>query len=281
MKLVKRDPLGIIFRAFALHESQVSERKNMIAMAVQKALAIKIENIPAFKQIDILVPVDKRYPSTDCGQLIPVLKKEFLTEKRVQISAASGDLFCGLLNYGISKQLEERVRFSMVISPDAHGYITQANIEAVIKKAENGARVVGLAINELKDSIKQGRVANTFAMWHNTSILSVGGFNLLAAEPENEKQAHYLEGRDEHGNPVYYKINGVEEVIPAALMVKLYGKCIGIAYPEGEGEYQLSEDRELQKRHIAKMATKYARQDELLSLLGLHSSVLEYGILGA
>lgn len=276
MKTIERHPVGIIFRAFAAKSSQIDERIILVNEAIKKALNLYYKEMPVFKYVDVLVPSNKLFPSVDCGEMVEKLKALWNEEKRVRIHKSMGDLFCGTLNTGIAIQSESGIKYSLIASPDAHSYLTEENVFEMLKKADDGAKIVGLAIHELRESIQEGKVANTFCLWHNRSLVTVGGFNLLSAEAENEKRSHYLEGSDAAGNPVYYKINGVEEVIPAALMVKTFGRCISIVEPQDEDQkYEVVSDPEIQKRHNAKMATKNARQNELLSMVGLHPSILE------
>lgn len=280
MKTIERDPVGIIFRTFASKEAQLEERVNLLEQAIEKSLNLSFKDRPIFRFVDILVPSNPNFPSVDCGLMVEALKQRWGSERRVRIHKTMGDLFCGTLNAGVSIQMESGLRYSLIASPDAHEYITNENVMGMLIKADGGAKVVGLAINELRESIWQGKIANTFCLWHNRSLLTVGGFNLLSAEPENEKRSHYLEGADKDGKPQYYKINGVEEVIPAALLVKTFGKCIAVVNPENaDQKYKVVTDPEIQKRHVAKMATKEIRQNELLSMLGLHPSILENGII--
>lgn len=279
MKLIEREPVGIIFRTFATETSQVEERMGLVNQAIEKALGLSLEGKPVFKFIDILVPSNPLFPSVDCGLMAEEVSSAWSHERRVRVHKTMGDIFCGTLNFGIGIQSESGVRYSLIASPDAHSYITQENVMSMLQQADKGAKIVGLAIHELRESVFQGKVANTFCLWHNRSLITVGGFNLLSAEPENEKRSHYLEGTGEDGKPQYYKINGVEEVIPAALMVKTFKTCIAIVEPQGENQkYEIVSDPEIKKRHEAKMATKNIRQMELLSMVGLHQSILENGI---
>lgn len=280
MNLLESARIGIIFRTFAGKQSQMEERVKLVKEAVDKALQLSHNNRPIFYDVSVLVPSNPAFASIDCGQMVEELRLLWKGQKRVRIHKSDGDLFCGTLNQGVASQSESGVKFSLIASPDAHSYLTKENVMAMLERAEAGAKVVGLAINELHESIHQGRVANTFCLWHNRSLMTVGGFNLLSAEPENDQRAHFLEGRDANGTQVFYKINGVEEVIPAALLVKHYGRCIAIVDPVGEGqEYQVVSDPDVRKRHIAKMATKHQRQDELLSLVRLDASMLANGIM--
>ena len=76
----------------------------------------------------------------------------------------------------------------------------------------------------------------------------------------------------------------VEEVIPLAKMVELYGPCIAPILPTGEGveRYKTPDSRmepELWKRHESKIATKTERQVALLAQTGFTLSFLKGGVM--
>ena len=272
-----RHSVGIIFRVFAQKESQLPERLLMSQNAIEKALQMTPEFLFTFKKITVLVPVDERYPSHDFGGTAAALKKLYGKEKRVEILEVMGDIFCAALNVGIASQSAQKIHYSLVVSPDAHEYLTPENVRAVLNKAKTGARVVGLAINELKESIQTGCIANTFALWHNESLQSVGMFNIpLSGEPRSDKDAVFLTGYDENKTQQFYKINGVEEIIPCLLMGSLFGSCIGVVDEEMfTHHYKVVHDKELQQRHRAKMATKLVRQRHQAFAIGYDLSCLK------
>ncbi len=285
--------VGVIFRTFAKKPEQVEQRVKMVQQAVERILAIQINGQPLIRRIDVLVWADDRYrdyingqsaPAADCGLTAPELKKMFWGDKKVRISEVKrGDLFCGLLNHGLALQRQANIDYSFIISPDAAGYITQRNIDKMIEGICAGAAVAGLAINELKESVLEGRVANTFAIWNNFALDVVGNFDLTSAKPVDERTARYLRGWDEKEGDKWYPIAGVEEVVPLARLVDYYGQCIAAVLPEQSSEnYQVpdpAQEPELYERHIKKMATKKVRQAELLSLAGYELSWLAKGVL--
>ncbi len=285
--------VGVIFRTFAKKPEQVGQRVKMVQQAVERIFAIQINSQQLIRRIDVLVWMDDRYrdyvggqsvSAADCGLTAPELKKLFWGDKKVRISEVRrGDLFCGLLNYGLALQRQANIDYSFIISPDAAGYITQRNIDKMIEGICAGAAVVGLAINELKESVLEGRVANTFAIWNNFALDVVGNFDLTSAKPVDERTARYLRGWDEKEGDKWYPIAGVEEVVPLARLVDYYGQCIAAVLPEQSSEnYQVPDpvqEPELHERHIKKMATKKVRQAELLSLAGYELSWLAKGVL--
>lgn len=277
----ERNPVGIIFRAFVLNESQLPERIALTKTAIDKALGLVINGKNAFKQVTVLIPSDKRYPSCDCGKTAQMLREIYLSEKRVEILETMGDIFCSALNFGVAKQAANGIDYSLIASPDVHSYLTEENVSGIFEKAKLGARVVGLAIHELNESIHHGCIANTFALWHIESLQAVGMFNIpLSGESKSDKEATFLSGHDETGQDVFYKINGVEEIIPALLMYDHFKEpFIGVVDPVNDGHYQVVSDPAVIKRHQAKMATKLVRQQHQAFGVGYDLNKLKYAVM--
>jgi len=291
---VQRKRIGLVLRTFATKEADVKARVQMVEEVVAKALGVTVEGHGVIRRIDVLVWADPRYKDADCGKTTAALRDTFRCEPATQreVNAvrihevAHGDLFCGLLNYGIGLQLRDRVDYSLVVSPDARSYLTPESLRKMCEAAANGARAVGLAISELEQSILDGRLANTFAMWDTVSLVSVGGFDLRAVKPVDERLAHYMRGWSPEAGEVYYHLAGVEEVIPLARLAATYGPCIAPILPQGEGvqRYQVPDPAaspELWKRHVSKMGTKLERQAALLASVGFDPSYLNGGIMPA
>jgi len=83
-----------------------------------------------------------------------------------------------------------------------------------LQRPNPNVRASGVAINELTPSVLEGRLANTFCLWDNLALLSVGGFDLRAAKPQRIERAHYMRGWSKDKGEVFYHLAGVEEVIP-------------------------------------------------------------------
>jgi hypothetical protein len=285
-EFLSRKKVGLILRVFAKEESQIPDRMEMIEKAVAAARKATVSGQTLIKRIDVLVWKDKNYAESDCGQTANALRKKFSGEKSLFISEVlHGDIFCGILNYGIAHQLRHGVDYSIIVSAEAFSYMTPETMAAMVDAACSGALAIGVAINELTQSILDGRLANTFAMWHNQSLITVGGFDLKAAKPVNEALAHFMRGwSPEKDENVFYHLAGVEEVIPLALLAETFGDCIAPILPQGEGiqQYQTpdpAENPELWERHVAKMGTKFERQCALLASIGIDPSFLRGGVM--
>jgi hypothetical protein len=282
---MNRKKVGLILRVFATKPEDVENRVAMISKAIEATKKAVVQGRPLIQRIDVLVWSDQNYKDSDCGQTAAELKKRFRNEKNLYVSEVrNSDIFCGILNYGVAHQIRHGVDYSIIVSAEAFSYMTPETMEKMVEAACHGARAVGVAINELSDSILDGRIANTFAMWHNESLLTIGGFDLKAAKPTDDRSAHYMQGWNVVEGNVYYQLAGVEEIISLARLVKTFGPCIAPILPEGQGaqRYQ-SPDKitqpQLWLRHISKMGTKIERQSSLAASIDCDLSYIRGGVI--
>ena len=291
--LLDRNNVGLILRVFATKAEDVAKRVAQTKQLVEKAIAMKVGNKNVFSAIDILVWNDDRYQDADCGLTADALRDAFqstpFTAKGFAVVSTHdfkrGDLFCGILNYGVVSQLAKRIRYSCIMSPEAIDYLTTENLTAMIGAFNNDVAVAGLAINELTESVLEGRIANTFAIWDNRALMSVGGFDLRAAKPRDDRTAHYLRGWHAEKGDVFYHLAGCEEVIPLAHLVDLLGPCIAPILPtDRTAQYQApnpATEPDLWARHLSKLGTKTERQSALLASVGYDLSYLKGGVIPA
>jgi hypothetical protein len=257
-----RDKTGLILRTFVTSPWQVADRVEMLYQTIYRALEFRFENLRLISRVDVLVWADERYGRADCGETAPALRRRFdRYESTVAIhEVKKADLYCGLLNYGIATQTRAGCDYSVIASSEAYSYWTEETITAMVEAVCCGARAVGVAINELTPSVLEGRLANTFCMWRNVDLLTVGGFDLRAA------------------------MIGVEEVIPLARLVEYFGPCLAPILPQGPGVQECrvpdpKTEPDLLARHMTKMSTKFKRQAELLALVGKDPSFLKGGVM--
>ncbi|PIY95922.1 MAG: hypothetical protein COY66_05695 [Candidatus Kerfeldbacteria bacterium CG_4_10_14_0_8_um_filter_42_10] len=285
---LSRTSFGLILRVFAQKEADISNRIEMVRELVERAAGVSVFGHRFLKAIDVLVWADNRYES-DCGKTTSALRKAVPKKVNgvlVPISEVRhGDLFCGILNHGIGLQSRRGIDYSMIVSPEAFSYLNTETTDQMVFAATKGALAVGVAINELTQSILEGRIANTFAMWHNLSLLTVGGFDLRAAKPiADDRIAEYVRGWHPDKGEVFYQIAGVEEVIPLARLAETYGPCIAPIMPQGEGvqRYVVPDpikSPELYLRHVSKMGTKLERQSHHLAQIGFDLTYLKGGVM--
>lgn len=278
--------IGVLMRVFAQKEEDIPNRIELVRNLLSRlSVAVVIDGKMRINSIDVLVWADQRFANSktkpDCGKTAQALREAFPNQIKVR-EVRNGDLFCGVLNYGVAFQTRERIDYSLILSPEAFPYITRETLAGIIDAAAGGALAIGVAIDELCESICEGRIANTFALWHNISLLTVGGFDCRAELPENDKFAYYFRGWE--GEPTDTILAGVEEVRSLARMVQNFGPCIAPVIPQGKIEdgYQIPDSRtqpELFERHVRKMRSKTERQAALLADIGFGMSYLKGGVM--
>ncbi len=283
---LQKNRIGLLIRTFATRESDV-ERRVELMQSVFERIENLDTNFSIFGRVDILIYADKRYPDSDCGMTYKAMVDAFSDRNGVVIEEVPfGDIFCGLGNYGFAKQLQGGMSHTMTMSPEVHSYLHLDNLNPMIEALIAGARAVGLALNELAQSVLEGRLSGTFMMWDLISLMTVGGLDLRAARPRNDRDAHYMRGWHEEKGEVYYPLAGVEEMIPLAYLVDYFGPCLAALLPRGTNDqrYQVPDkltQPELWERHVRKMGTKFERQSAHLMSVGYDTSWLKGGLMPA
>ena len=275
--LLDQKRIGLILRVFSPKPELVDKNVEQVRQTVEIA-----DNLGIFSRIDVLVSADGRYGDTDCGETTAKLKQKLagVYENTFTSEVRHGDIFCGMLNYGVAHQMRDRIDYSMIMSIGVKDYMTMENMMACIDALEAGAKVTGLAISELAPSILDGRIANTFAIWDNISLMTVGSFDLRAAKPlKDDKLASYVRGWSAEKGEVFYNAAGVEEIIPLARMVKLFGPCIAPVLPVTGAQWVVSDDPDVQKREQAKLGTKFERQMRWCVAEDIDFSFLKGGVM--
>ncbi len=273
--------VGLILRTYAGKEEDIPKRADMVASAIEATRKAKVNGIPVIRRIDILIPTDKRYKDADCGKTATYLSERFNAGNGVFVTEVPfGDRFCQVLNRGLAIQQQNGCNFSMIASPEAFSYMNPEVMTEMVEAVPKGALAIGVAINELTQSVMEGRLANTFAMWHIESLIQVGGFDLRAAVPVDEKFTVWIDD----GTGKLIVAQGVEEVIPLARMSEAFGPCIAPIMPRGEGiqKYEVPDEKthlEAYAKHMQKMGTKSPRQKHFLSLVGYDFDLLSHGVM--
>jgi hypothetical protein len=281
-KLLERNRVGALLRIFASTPDDVERQITSALGAAQRLLACRIGTRHICARIDFLVSSDTEFGDSDCGLTAARLRERVRTElPNTPISVfeiKKGDIYTMLLNYGIATQLEDRISYSFIISHWAQTYITSRNITALLSAVHNHARVAGLVLPEIADNVRQGRIANTFALWHNKSLMTVGGFDLRASKPMKQNElptdfvavAAEVDTANQAQNNLQYNRAGTEEIIPSLRLVKYFGKSIRIVEPEEFTPNPVEHfGTDWQKRHAAKLATRDLRQRYMASLVGI------------
>ncbi len=292
-KLLSRHRVGLLMRVFALSAHDADRQVESVSRALEYALALTSDRGPIFSRIDLLVSSDDRYAESDKGGLAVRLKdlarRRFLDAPIVVSEVKRGDVYAMLLNYGIASQMEDRVSYSFIVSHRLSQYITQENIIRMLYVMHERARVCGLVIPETDTMIESGRVQNSFACWHNKSLVSVGGFDLVAASPRVSPVQPVHVSKHDEGNIKHvttgtssYPIAGTEEIIPLIRLIDTFGPCIAVvphptSHRNNLGTTVMS-GKELQ-RHNDKMATKEYRQQTFAATLGVKLEYIQQGLM--
>jgi hypothetical protein len=279
--LTDRKRVGVIIRSFAAKPELVKGQVTAVVEAVEQVLAVEVGGKKAITRVDVVVPMDQRFGDCDCGETAAALRTALAPHrgKVVVTEISHGDIFCTALNHAIGLQMEDRISYSIILSTQVRSYFNAPTLEKMFEAAENGARVTGVALDELTDSIREGLIANTFAMWHLPSLAGVGLFDFRAAKPLKEGNWRTPEfvGWIKPTTPEVkagenrYHLAGVEEIIPLVRLGFLFGPCIAPILPQGEGVKQWiapdpSVDLEGFHRHANKMATKRERQAKMAAM---------------
>jgi hypothetical protein len=261
--------VGALLRCFAREDGLLDNAVALALASIERMRSVSVGDLLFISRIEVLVPVDPAYAEKDSGKTASVLRTAIAERgwKDVFVSEVShGDLFVGVLNYGLAKLLRAGCDYGVILSKEAESYFTTEAATDLIAAADAGARVCGLAIAELSESICHGRIANTFAMWHLLSLAQVGFFDPRSAKPKLDAPIKSRAEAWAHGKNFYvYDNAGVEEIIPLIRLVRTFGPCIAPIIPRGAGVpvWKAPDpvaDPAGYERHINKLSTKFVRQ---------------------
>lgn len=256
---------GLVLRAFARTADKIEEKAGEVADAINLALGVSLDGKPWFQKILVLVPMDTRYEQCDVGGTADAIRRLVDADDRMRSVVTveefhRGDNFCGTLNYAVAQMLHEGIDHVTVLSAEARTHLDTDVAHQTRDALASGAKVVGVVIEKLVDSIREGRVANTFATWDAKALVAAGGFDLLAAQvPHGDEEANSL--------------RGVEEIIPLLRLVDAHGACIAIVEPAGSSEWAASG-----KAHDKKLDSKLLRQTLRAQQIGGKLSTLKASI---
>jgi hypothetical protein len=288
--LLSRAKIGLLLRVYATEEQFIPDRVSMVMDFVNRVAGITVEGMRVISQVNVVVWNNPAYGNrSDCGKTFAILNdavQDFAgTAPRVHIDQVkAGDLYCSVLNYGIMAQARSGCDYTIVASGEAASYFTPETMKNVVQAAADGARAVGVVINELTPSVMRGRLANTFAMWHNLSLAQVGLFDKRAQMPLDPEYGRWSFGWEKGKGEVKYPNAGVEEIIPLCRMFQEFGQCTAPVLPAGEGvlQYQMPDpafNPVEWERQQAKWMTKAMRQSSLAENAGFNISAVEGAVM--
>lgn len=232
---------GLLLRVYTPKAEEVADRVERAMKHIHHVFDVAKE-FPALHRVVIVVPCDY-----DCGLTYQVLSKRIDAEglfSMFSILTPTGHHSCEALNFGlVATHLEST--HALIISGKAMSYLTKPAMRAIDEAFANGAKVAGLAVDELRDTVLAGRIQNTFAAWDIDALYQVGEF-------------------DSKG--------GVEEMAPLVRLGRKYGRCIA-PLDTGAGALDIHESETARARHNEVMLTKLDRQ--LKEVLRVGSSFVE------
>lgn len=245
-----RKKIGLLLRSYAKTPEDVS---GVVARAVRSVThassLIDLNGEAIFHTIMVLVPRDY-----DCGGAAKALKKELKLFEDCDPYIVSLEVYghhsCEALNRGI--ELCEYLEYAVIASNKAIQALTIESITAMRYAFDQGAKVVGVSVEELQEVILDGRVQNTFAGWNVRALREVGGF-------DSEK--------------------GVEEVSPTVRLIRRYGPCIAVLDPKEKPTLDIRKSADGKARHDEVMMTKIARQQEEVDRMGVDFNFIKSGIM--
>lgn len=287
MDFLKRNHVGLVLRAYASRTDLVEYVVQQTMETINTAMSLGVDEEDVFSKIDVVVVADGRYPDHDCGEtVLGLLEAVFVDHPHQEIIRVTqvneGDLFGGVLRQAFFQQIRAGMDYTMNLSSGVVSYLTHENMVAMLKALENGARATGLALNEFADSIMEGRILDTCAIWHLESWMRAGGYSVRGDQPMLKDRVGWVRGAEgESGidGEWFYVSAGVEEMYPLINMVKLFGPCIAPIRPKGDGKWIIPADPKVRAREMRKIATKHERQVRAAYDEGVTLSFLKGGVL--
>lgn len=290
--LLHKNATGVLARVFAREAKLVPGVTQQAIELAQRVVATSVDGFPFARQFEFLIPCDKRYPDVDCGETASALRKEICSRNwgktHVSVSEVGvGDLYCRLLNKGMSSLRSKGCTYGLVTSIQNARYWNQPTAEAMIRAAKQGALAVGLAIPELEESVMQGLLSNTCALWRIPELQEVGGFDLMSAQIKiGALRRSFAEAWDSERGHWIYDWHGTEEIVPLARLIEDHGECIACVLPTGNGTPRYVAPDPVTdligwKRHMSKMQTKRDRQLNFAIRMGKDLTYFQGGVMPA
>jgi hypothetical protein len=155
------------------------------------------------------------------------------------------------LNAGFEYLAGQSVNCGIVISNKAIGYLNWLTVFEIAAAFKFGSKIVGVAIDEFKSMICEGRVQNTFSAWDIRRSLEAGGF-------DSELD--------------------VEEVSLSVKILKAYPKSMAIIIPPKAG-LDVRKSHDGLGRHKEVLANKETNQRIEIARMGLEFDFLKNNIM--
>lgn len=247
--------MGLIIRSYnkaGKAEEDVAKDIRRAAANAKKATAVTIDGSSIFEKVLFVVPTDHDYGGT-ARQLRAAFEGEGVSSA-VSVFEAKGHHSCGALNEGMQKLRRGGCHFGVIISGKAIDYLTSATMRAMVVAFADGAKVVGVATDELAEIVEVGRIQNTF-----------GGYDLEALFSVDP--------------PGFDAENGVEEYAPVARIIRKYGNKVAVLRPSNLPPLDIRNSADGKARHEEVMRTKDGRQQAEADRVGMNFDEVKVGIM--
>jgi len=243
--------IGLLLRNFAKTSTAADEVVRRAVKSITRAHDLRGKNgEPVFEAVIVLVPEEHDYGGT-ANAIIRALPADYI-EQRAYVLEVSGHHSCEALNEGIEILANMEVDYAVILSNKAIRALTSNVLEAMLEAFAKGAKVVGVAVDELREFVLEGRIQNTFAGWDIKALQEVGGFD---------------------------SETGVEEISPTVRLVREYGPCIAVLDPHEKPALDIRKTDDGHARHNEVMTTKLTRQQQEVERIGADFAFIRSGIM--
>ena len=238
---------GVLLRVYTPKPEEVEGRVERAIKHIRQILAVSKE-FPALRRVMILVPLDHDCKQT-CQALLDRLELDGLSD-HVEVYMPPGYHSCEVLNWGLA-ELSTNISHALIVSGKAVQYLTRDAMLAIDKAFDGGAKVAGLAVDELRDQVLAGRISNTFAVWDIRALFQSGRFDSLI---------------------------DVEEISLLIRMARMFGKCIA-PIDVAHGTFDLHATATARERHEHVIRTKIERQIAECKRLGADFGFIQRSVM--
>ena len=292
MSFLGKSHVGLNLRIYAPKAELVSKTVEQVVGVIKRARGMCVGGENVFSRIDVLVQSDPRYIDCDCGKTADALTYRLRNTGTSEVGTrvaniTHGDLYVGANNEGIRMQREAGMDYSMFLSPGLLDYFVEENMALIVEALNRGVLAAGIAMEPFVNSVMEGRLLDTFDIWRIESLMSIGGYDPLAAQPTKVEKARketsplfsiehdQVSGADEY----VYTYAGVEEMIPLIRLARKYGACIAPIIPAVKGGWTIQYDPDVVRRERLKIISKESRQRRVCVVEGVTFDFIWNGVM--
>lgn len=267
-------PIGLVLRCFEKDPDRVNARVAEVIETLRTMEQVANTSSFEFKHCLVLVPTSKQFKDHDCGLTASSLRVSIESSglKRlgsVVVEETDLDIFACAVNHAAVCLSKHGCDQMLVISTSCRSYITEANMDKLLRAPDAGARVAGLVIAdspEIMELQRRGSIMNTFALWDIESFLTVGGMNPAEGNPRVDRNKNrYVQTKN---GPIPFA--GLETTT-LYHMGMTFGRCIAPVVPVDQGVWRAPDpekDPEGAHREKLKRESKVDRHSACFQMEG-------------